>query len=247
LLDNGRVHPHGVDYAIVDYDTPGLAKECVRSIERAYTGSGVPYTATVRDAKSLEESYAQAVNRTLATGTAPYVCTLNADTVMPAYPQVIFDVFASDDRIAVVGPRQVDAEHRIRHAGVFGPNEKPRHRMWGEPLTPENDAATAEFARDAAMVSGSVLFARRDVWEELGGFLETRHYFEDTAFCFLARHRGYRVVYTGALTWLHLYNQSMPSEDGSELAAANQEQKAQWFRESKQQFRKFCREHGIVA
>jgi GT2 family glycosyltransferase len=246
-MSESAAPPAGVDYAIVDYDTPALAQDCVRSIERCYEGTGAPFTTTVRDAKRLGESYAQAVNRALAGSMSPYVCALNADTVMREFPQAVFDVFASDPAIAVVGPRQVDADNRIRHAGVFGPNEKPQHRMWGEPLTPENDAATSEFALDAAMVSGSVLFARRDVWEELGGFLETRHYFEDTAFCFLARHRGYRVVYTGATTWLHLWNQSLPSEGDSALAAANQEQKVEWFRESKRQFREFCREQGIVA
>ena len=238
--------PHGVDYAIVDYGTPRLAAACRRSIERCYERSRDPYSVAVRDARARGETYAQAVNRALADGCAPIVCALNADTEMLEHPRAVFDVFDSDPDIAVVGPRQVDDHGLIRHAGIFGTNQRPGHRLWSAPLT-DHLHETAEFARDAIMVSGSVMFARRSAWEEVGGFeLETRHYFEDTAFCYVVRHHGWRVVYTGATTWLHLWDRSLPS-GGRHQGLDNDDLKRRWFTESRRTCRDFLAERDIAC
>lgn len=66
---------------------------------------------------------------------------------------------------------------------------------------------------DCKYVAGSVVFTRRDVWESLGGFLdEVFLYYEETYYCYLARHRGYRCVYTGKSVWTHHWDSS-PKDD----------------------------------
>lgn len=220
-----------IDAVIVDYRTPDLARACFDSLIDCPLFASI---ATV-DADRMSWSYAKSVNQTLAGSNAEFVLALNADTRMLEPPTAILDLFDSDERIAVIGPRQIDGQGRVTHGGIFGANEAPAFRCWQTPLA-ECDAETAD-TRDAVTVSGSVYFARRSVWEQLGGFLPTTHFYEETWLSYLARHRGHRVVYTGATTWQHDFNQS-PVEPAW---------RAQVAAESRETFRAACAREGIVC
>lgn len=195
-----------IDVTVVDYDTPTLARQCVASLDS-------PLFASIElvDAKRHGWGYGKAANWSAAHGDAPIVLILNADTQMLREPRAVLDIFDSDPAIAVVGPRQVDSQLRVTHAGIIGDNHLRAHRFWMHPL-PMVDGQCSERTRDVPTVAGSVYFCRRQVWEELGGFLETRHFYEETFLDFKARKAGYRVVYTGATTWLHEFNQSPVDE-----------------------------------
>ena len=218
-----------IDAVVVDWGTPRLAARCVGSLQ-----SDVFSSIELVDAKSRGWSYAQSVNRSLARGTAPYVLALNADTRMLEPPDRILAIFEEHADIAVIGPRQIDEHGRITHAAITGDNLQRQHRFWMQPLA---DVASqcAEWTLDVPTVSGAVYFARRSVWEQLGGFLETKHFYEETALDFAVRHAGWRVVYTGASTWEHLFNRSPVNENWRAQVAA----------ESRQAFRAFCALHGI--
>lgn len=217
-----------LDVTIVDWGTPTLAARCAGSLD-----SDLFTSIEIVDAKSRGWSYAHSVNTSLARGTAPYVLALNADTRMLEPPEAIVELFESDERIAVIGPRQVDAAGHVTHGGIFGRNDAPVFRCWQVPLT-ECERETAD-TRDAVTVSGSVYFARRSAWETLGGFLPTRFFYEETWLSYLARHRGWRVVYTGSTTWEHLFASS-PDVPRAELAA-----------ESRSMFRAACAREGILC
>lgn len=217
-----------VDIAVVDYGTPHLAARCVGSLD-----SDLFASIELVDAKSRGLSYAQAVNRSLARGTAPYVLALNADTRMLEPPDRLLQLFADHPDIAVIGPRQIDQTGRITHAGIIGSNTEPEHRFWMRPLAHVAEMC-AEKTLDCVTVSGSVYFARRTVWEQLGGLLETPLYYEETAFSYAVRHAGYRVCYTGQTTWEHRWNSSPYEGSKAELAARSQAI-----------FRRFCGDRGI--
>lgn len=222
-----------IDYVIADYKTPELAERAAATIEER---CGVEHTTVVIDAAETGESYSQAINRGVALGSGEVVCALNADVecLSPQWP--VLELFGEDPRVAVVGPRQRDSMGLVRHAGIFGTNEMPAHRFWGVPLDTVFDDC-AERCVDCVTVSGSVYYARRETWEQLGGFLETPHYYEETWFSYLARHRGFRVVYTGAVTWLHHWARA-PVDDPWKHAR---------FAESRELFRAACAREGIVC
>lgn len=216
-----------IDVCIVSYRTPELARSCHASLtdHRSYFDRIVSI-----DADKCGVGYGQAVNDGLRGGTAEYVVALNADTRMLEPPDAILELFESDPRIAVVGPRQIDDSGHITHAGIFGRNEQPEHRYWME----FDHGQGCERELDAITVSGSVYFARRSVWEEFGGFLETpRMFYEETFLSYLVRHAGYRVVYTGATTWEHQFAKS-PGVARGELAI-----------KSREIFRAACAREGI--
>ena len=220
-----------IDVVIVDYGTPGLACRCAGSLR-----SDLFASVEIVDAKSRGWSYARSVNRSLDRGQAPYVLALNADTRMLEPPDRILAIFEEHSDIAVIGPRQIDDQGRITHAGIVGTNEKPEHRFWLRPLH-EVAGQCSEEILDCVTVSGSVYFARRSVWNALGGFLWTRGYYEETAFSYAARHAGYRVVYTGATTWEHLWHRGGMAELDRQGV----------FVESQATFRAFCRREGIAC
>lgn len=221
-----------VDIVIADYLTPHLAEAAVESLPKM----GVPYTVKVIDAYAEKLTYAEAINGGFEGGSAPFVLALNADVECRLSQVPIFDIFERLPEVAVVGPPQVNAIGMIVHGGIMGTNEMPVHRGWGDPesMHPEVFMPVVE---DAVTVSGSVYYARRSVWDELGGFLETPHYFEETWFSYLARHRGHRVVFTGHGTWLHLW-------DSSPLT---NEQKGERFAASQAIFRAACAKEGIAC
>lgn len=220
-----------LDVAVVDWGTPQLAARCVGSLT-----SDLFTSIELVDAKSRGTSYACSVNSSLARGSAPYVLALNADTRMLEPPEKLLAIFEEHADVAVIGPRQIDGQGFLTHAGITGTNTEPRHRFWLAPLH-ECDHLCNEWMLDVPTVSGAVYFARRSVWEALGGFLDTPHFFEETWLCYLARHHGYRVIYTGASTWEHLFNRS-PVEEGFRTRAAL---------ESREIFRQACAREGIAC
>lgn len=221
-----------VDYVIADYLTPEFAKAAVESLER----SGLDYTATVIDAYNEGLSFSRAIHRGVAAGSAPIICALNADVECKGSQRPVLDLFEEFPDVAVVGPLQVNRTGIVVHGGILGRNEVPIHRYFNEPLVWHEPELRTRF-EDAVTASGSVYYARRDVWEELGGFLDTPHYYEETWFSYLCRHRGYRVLYTGAVEWLHHW-------DSSPLT---HEQKGAWFKESQAMFREACAAEGIAC
>ncbi|HZV74595.1 MAG TPA: glycosyltransferase [Conexibacter sp.] len=219
-----------IDAVVADYDTPELAERCVASLDDPLIS-----TITVIDAKARGWSYAQSCNYGASLGTAPYVLLLNADTRRLESQQPIVDLFASDPSIAVIGPRQVDEQGRLTAAGIFGTNTRPEHRLWLAPLDDHDHDHETGDTRDAVTVAGSVYFARRAVWDELGGFLDTPHFYEETFLSYAARNAGYRVLYTGSVTWEHLWDSSgLPTAAKASLAAR-----------SREIFRAACAERGI--
>lgn len=236
-----------VHYIVVDYDTPDLAQKAIKSMVVKDPAESKVRCVSLVDAKATGVSYAEAINRVAQKSDAPIICACNADVEMLNGQQGVIDLLEDED-VAVVGVLQYDADRLIRHAGIVGTNDAPTHRFFGdlvddriEQLGPPDPCVT---------VSGSVYFARRDLFVELGGFLETpsKMYFEETWYSYLVRHRGYKVMFDPSSHWLHHWDSSLPVRNvDDKTRVENQNRKSRMFAEARDYFRLRCAEEGIVC
>lgn len=152
----------------------------------------------------------------------------------------------SDSSYGILGPRQVDRQGLITHAGIFG--SPPRHRAF---KVHGSDAEYTDVRDDCWSVMGSAYFIKHTVWDQLtdcplyrevapdahGAFLETEHFHGEE---WLSRHavaHGYKVVYDGTVTIVHQQGGAMPSH----AWAVAQMQK------SKPLYEAACVVHGIPS
>lgn len=208
-----------VAYVIADYRTPNLAAAARDSIRDHRPAAEV----IVVDANArVKCGYSQALNigaRRLQT-TPDVICFLNADVLMLEDDSPILDLFEEIPAVGIVGPRQLDETNRIAHGGIVAFEDGSdwdldlRHRCWLWAHEPGNDADTlTRVTMDVPTVAGSSLYIRRSVLDQCDGWPEwTTFYYEDTFLCYLARHLGHRVMYTGVVTWRH-YGQGAPVAD----------------------------------
>lgn len=191
--------------------------------------------------------YARACNYASQWGDHDTLLFLNADTEMrPGTLTSCRDLLFSDPAIGVVGPRQVDLNGRLTHAGIVGTNQKPAHRGWMQ-----QDRGQFTDVIDCVTVSGAAYFVKRHAWEEMancpiyrasdpdstGAFLTCNHYWNETALSYHLRHHGYRVVFNGeGPTMIHRWHAASPQGGWAEQNIPRD----QAF------FRKACDDHGIL-
>lgn len=208
-----------LDAIIINYRTPQLTGRCVRSwldYADAHLAAGIRVRLTVVDVDPdpaqptiahaqlaghdvqvlvlpWNAGYSGACNRAAQLTDAPMLAFLNADTrltnadCIPTMMQFFAD---HPDDAHIAGPLQVDDRGLVRHGGIFGSQEAPQHRDFGEPVTDLHRTN-----QRAVTVSGSAYFVRRSTWNKLrdcplfqeqidpgcpGAMLRTPHYFEET-------------------------------------------------------------------
>lgn len=206
--------------------------------------------------------YAYACNELAMEGYNDIVALLNGD-VWITRPQLlqVQQFFNSHPDVDIMGPKQRDERGYITHAGIFGPNNAPKHRGWK--MRDPHDKLYRDIV-DATTLSGAAYFVRREVWEELAGadefqhiydtvnkqtsrilnvpetdalgaFLPTPFYYEETFCSYYARHKGFKVVYNGEISIGHSWHGSVTT--GSKMD--------QMFKVSRKMFRYACSSLGI--
>jgi len=162
--------------------------------------------------------YATAVNMASTFGSNEVLAIFNADTRLT--PNVIdecHNVLMSREEWAVLGPRQIDNSGKITHGGIFGSMSKRVERGFHHR---NDDGIYGDVRDDATTVSGACFFVKRAVWDELtscpiyrsrfpdveGAFLPTMHYWDETWCAVHAITHGYRCVYYGPMTMIHLWH-----------------------------------------
>lgn len=241
---------------VINYKTPDLLNNFVNSYQQ-YVASpqrGLVVGNVCDDGKlqvdnclgflGWEENigYARAVNQLVKTYSwdFDYIGIFNADTEFIDSNCVAscLDLLECNDDIGIVGPKQVNRKGQITHAGFF-----PEERAWKAV-----DTGLYDDILDATYVSGSAIFIKTNVWNELandkayklldptstGAMLTTNLFFEDTFLCHHARHKGYRVMYNGEACMIHHHNSSPPSVLKDEVKA------------SRTKFKSTCKELGIA-
>lgn len=180
------------------------------------------------------------------------IALFNADVELtPKAVQACYSALMSDDSWGVLGPRQVNDQKRLVHAGIIGTGAAPRHRGWLQ----VDYGQYSDVLDDVPTVSGSAYFIKRSVWVQLkccsrfqlatlgdtspgarsGAFLATPHYYEETWCSYHARAHGWKCVYYGEVTITHFFHRASPTGGWADQ---------QMYR-SRAQFREACELHGI--
>lgn len=215
-----------LDVVIVNHGTPDLCEVCVESLHNWMppklkwklivvdnSNSGAAYRDPEIETLYIQNlGYGNAVNIGVAhVGSAPNVLILNADTEMLPESNIQWMLnILNGKKVAVVGPKQINAKGIIKSAGCPPVDGGVGYtiRGWNE----LDEGQYLEDVLDCMYVAGSIILTRRDYFECLGGFLETPLYYEEAYYCYALRHFGYRVVYTGMSKWIHHWDSS-PKDD----------------------------------
>jgi GT2 family glycosyltransferase len=134
------------------------------------------------------------------------VVFLDNDTVIPdpSWLEKLRAVLHSDRRIGIVGPKLCYPfePRRIQCAGV-GISRTGRVQFRGRGETAD-DPRFSRVEDVQTLISACFMF-RRSLYDEIGGLDEVFNpiQYEDFDFCYRARSRGYRVVYTPDPVVLH--------------------------------------------
>jgi hypothetical protein len=135
---------------------------------------------------------------------ADYVLILNMDTeVTPSLITQLVEVAEQDDRIAVVGCRNLQMDDSTRLWGAYG-------RLTYGPFVVRSEGAGCldgpfwQTVKDVDSVIGNGYLWRRAAIESVGLLDESFFaYHEDLDWCLRARRAGYRVVYAGTAAIFH--------------------------------------------
>lgn len=216
---------------VVNYRTPELLERFLYSLDeykpsvsfetivmdvapKKYPPSGAPYDTWSTYSDNV--GYAAACNDGAALGQGEVIAFFNADTSFLDDKCIdqCMQYLEDHHEVGAVGPRQIDRNGRITHAGI---NNLSSPRGWRE-----RDHGQYSFNDHCATISGSAYFTPRHIWNEMaecpqfrevapkasGAFLPTPLYFEETYYSYHLRGHGYEVGYVGEAVMRHDWNQS---------------------------------------
>jgi GT2 family glycosyltransferase len=266
----------GVDVVVVNYQTPGDLSDFIGAFAQVQwevpaSLHVVCVEATEQDVVACDEAldkvevstsvttwpsnlgYARACNAAahmvseldIARATIAF---FNADTrLQPGVLDACHWELHDHQDWAVVGPRQVDDDGCITHAGIFGTLERPSFDgRWKQ----KDVGQFNEIRDDCVSVAGSAYFVKRQVWDELaacpkyreiapeaeGAFLPTQHYYEETWLSYHALAHGWKIAYHGEVGMVHKWHQASPVGDIERKILP----------QSRALFRSACDSHGIA-
>lgn len=236
------MYDSGISVAVVNYRTPHDLQTFMDSY--AFQDSEVDSDLIVIDVDPTEESYEQsrdvltrydfefqywpvmhncgysgACNFASSVSDKETMAFLNADTkLFNDTLDACHHGLKTNPDWAALGPLQTDSSGRVTHAGIFGTNEKPKHRGWRS----KHPDQYRDIRDDAVSVSGSAYFINKGIWDKLlvnkewqhlypgieGCFLPTPHYYEETWYSYYARHNGYKVAYYGEAMMTHEWHKA---------------------------------------
>ncbi len=209
-----------VEILIPTRDRVDLLKRCIDSV---VANSSYPnYSITILDNDSVEPTtaqyfeisghrvipcpgpfnYAAIMNRGVANTQAPFVVTLNNDTIIetPDWLERLVGVASLDD-VGLVGCLQIDQHGHHDHDGiVIAPY--PQHLKYLENWFA--DDFYIEARHNVAAVTGAVTAIRRERWESVGGMDETLAVvMNDVDLCLRLQEAGHYVVYVPDVRIIH--------------------------------------------
>lgn len=161
----------------------------------------------VLEYKEKEFNYSRIINFGVKNVDGDFVVQLNNDTKLISKDWLeTFIGYAQFKEIGAVGARLYYKDKSIQHAGIaigiagtagnlLVNLENGKHGYYGfEALT-----------RDVSSVTGACLFARREIYEEVG-FMEEKLFkvaFNDVDFCLKILEKGYRILYNPFVEFYH--------------------------------------------
>jgi GT2 family glycosyltransferase len=177
--------------------------------DRAYSLS-LPPNCSIEGIKN-NIGYGPACNVGASLTDSKYIGLFNSDTyfVNDQCVDRCIDFLEENPDVGVVAPLQyssVSHPRNITSAGVVGTHDNPKHRGWKE-----LDQGQFRDVLEVVMVTGSVMFVRREAWYKImldpifrkhwpdatGAMPEHFLYYEDTALCYAMPKFGYKVFHVG--------------------------------------------------
>lgn len=233
---------------IVNYRTPGLTIDCLRSLEpqvAAAPGTQVVITDNLSPDDSLQQigagiadnswgSWAslmplarnggfaygnnQGIRPALESSEPPrYVWMLNPDTlVKPGAVRAMLDFLDANPTVGIAGTRVINEDESVRRSAFRFHNvasELEAGLRVGVVSRLLSDKVVAQPIPtepcEVDWVSGASLFARREVFKDVGLLDESYFmYFEETDFCLRAARKGWTCWYVPAASIVHLVGQA---------------------------------------
>lgn len=222
-----------VDVIVVTYRSAELATRCIQSILDCGShldlrvtvldndsGDGTPQLLAERFpgvaviARSQNSGFAVACNEGMRNTSGEYVLLLNPDTEMRAgVIEHLVDVLVERPDVGVIGPRLIQADGTFDHASKRrspGPVAALSYMISKQLGRGSRSAYLAPDVPEDALgevdaINGAFMLVRRTVVERVG-MLDERYwmYGEDLDWCRRFRQAGYKVVYDGRVTAVHL-------------------------------------------
>ncbi|CAN5587614.1 glycosyltransferase family 2 protein [soil metagenome] len=234
-----------VEAVVVSYNVRDLLLRCVASlradgVERIVVvdnASSDGSADAVRDVPGVEVldlprnvGFGAGVNRGVARTRSPYVAIVNPDEVVqPGCTAALVVALERDPGLALVGPRLLTADGRTYpSARTFPDLVVAAGHAFGYLVWPDNpfsrryrmadwDHATS---REVDWLAGTHLLARRQAWDEVGGFDEAYFmYMEDVDLCWRLHRAGWRVAYEPAGEAVHEIGRSTDQRPYRMIAA----------------------------
>lgn len=183
-LDATEYPPHRRELIIVD-NGDGATAAVARELS--------PAALVLEPGANL--GFGAACNLGLSSTTADIILLVNPDIVLAPTTIGALCAALADPQVGIVGGRLLFPDGTtLQHAGgeLHLPLGLTTHRGRGMPNSSEYDRST-----DVTYVTGALLAARRETWQQLGGFDESfwPAYYEEVDLCLRAQAAGLRVTY----------------------------------------------------
>lgn len=154
--------------------------------------------------KPTNGGFSSTVNEGIRKAKGEHFLLINNDIIFQetGWLEKMVKLITSEPRIGIVGARLLYPDQTIQHAGTYpAKNRFFNHRFRGYPA----DYAPALAVEEFHAVTGALMLIKKEVIEEIGSFSEEFFIaFEDVDFCYRAKQKGWKVMYCGTASAVHL-------------------------------------------
>jgi len=158
--------------------------------------------------KPSNRGFSAAVNAGIQEAQGQYVLLVNNDIIFhePGWLGHMIQTIQLTPQIGIVGARLLYSNHTIQHGGVYHSgrgNFDHRYRF----LPGNHPPALA--VEDVNAVTGALLLIRKELFQHIGMMSEEYYIaYEDIDLCYRAKQHGWRVIYCGTASAIHLEGQT---------------------------------------
>ena len=174
----------------------------------------------ILDTNIKEFNYSKIINYGVKNSDGDFILQLNNDTELltPNWLE-LFIGYAQYKQIGAVGARLYYPDKSIQHSGIaYGIQGIAGNLLVNLPYGTHGYMAREALTSNVSGVTGACLFARREIYEEVG-FMDEELFkvaFNDVDFCLKILEKNYRVVYNPYVELIHYESKTRGYEDTEE-------------------------------
>lgn len=195
----------------------------------------IDYTKTLKKNEPREFNYSKIINFGVKKVNGDFILQLNNDTKLltPNWLE-LFIGYAQEKEIGAVGAKLYYEDKTLQHAGIIiGLSGIAGNALVNLPFGKHAYFGREAATRNVSAVTGACLFARRELYNEVG-YMEEEKFkvaFNDVDFCLKLLQKGYRIVYNPYIELIHYesktrgYEYSKKQEERFEKEANNFKEK----------------------